>query len=174
MDRIERHDFVNAVLLAAVLLAMAFGLVFATRSLFGAVDEGLVSAEKPVTTITVPTTTPPVEPETPEESTTTTTPPKPPSEVLLRVGNGAGKSGVAGRATQILTNAGYESLGAKNSSIKLDTSTVYYIEGYSADAEVVANLLSIPITSIAPMLPDPGVTPETAAIVVILGGDTTL
>lgn len=179
MDRIERHDFVNAVLLAVVLLGMAFALVAATRALLDTTEEGLIDAESPEETVPLTPVTSPdgstetSEPET-EEETTSTAPARLPSEVQVRVGNGAGKSGVAGRATDILSNAGYAMLGAKNSTVRLDTTTVYYIEGYSADAEVVAQLLNTPVTNIAPMPPDPGVALDTAAVIVILGADTTL
>lgn len=176
MDRIERHDFVNAALLAIVLLAMAFALVVATRSLFGALDEeGVVTAETAPESTTTSTTTPQVTVgEEVAEETSSTLPARAPNEVTVRVGNGAGKSGVAGRATSILANASYVTLGAKNSSVKLGTTAVYYGEGYGADAEVIATLLNVPLTNIAPMPPDPGVAIESANIVVILGADTSV
>ncbi len=176
MDRIERHDFVNAALLAIVLLALAFALVVATRSLFGALDEDpVVTAEKAPESTTSTTAAPQVTVGVDvAEETSSTEPARPPSEVTIRVGNGAGKSGVAGRATTILANSGYVMLGAKNSSVKLGSTAVYYLDGYSADAEVVATLLNVPITNIAAMPPDPGVAIETATVVVILGSDTTV
>lgn len=177
MDRIERHDFVNAALLAIVLLGMAFALVVATRSLFDALDdEPIVTAEQEPETTTTSTTAAPQVTVGDEvaEQTSSTMPPRAPNEVTVRVGNGAGKSGVAGRATTILANASYVTLGAKNSSVKLSTTAVYYGEGFSADAEVIATLLNVPITNIAPMPPDPGVAIETANIVVILGSDTSV
>ncbi len=176
MDRIERHDFVNAALLAIVLLALAFALVVATRSLFGALDDDpLVTADKPPESSTTTTAAPQVTVgEDVAEETSSTDPARAPSEVTIRVGNGAGKSGVAGRASTILANAGYVMLGAKNSSVKLGTTAVYYLEGYSADAEVVATLLNVPITNIAVMPPDPGVSIDTATVIVILGSDTSV
>lgn len=176
MDRIERHDFVNAALLAIVLLAMAFALVVATRSLFNALDdEPIVTAEKPPETTTTTAEAPQVTVgEEVAEQTSSTLPPRAPNEVTVRVGNGAGKSGVAGRATTILANASYVTLGAKNSSVKLDSTAVYFGEGYGADAEVIATLLSVPITNIVPMPPDPGVEIESANVVVILGADTSV
>ncbi len=175
MDRIERHDFVNAVLLAVVLLGMAFALVAATRALFDTTSEGLVDAEK-AEVVTIPTTevAPVTAPVVPDEETTTTIPARASNEVQVLVGNGANKGGVAGRATQILENAGYVMLGAKNSSVKLDASTVYYVDGFGADAEVIATLLNIPVTNTAPMPADVGVSQDTATVIVILGADTTL
>lgn len=176
MDRIERHDFVNAALLAIVLLGMALALVVATRSLFGALDEDpLITAETlpevTTTTTEVPSVT--VGEEVAEE-TSSTEPARSPNEVSIRVGNGSGKSGVAGRGSSTLANAGYTMLSAKNSSVKLASTAVYYVEGYGADAEVVATLLNVPITNIAPMPADPGVAVDTATVVVILGSDTTV
>lgn len=177
MDRIERHDFVNAALLAIVLLGMALALVAATRSLFGALDEDpLISAETvPEDTTTSTTATAQVTvPDDVAEETSSTQPARSPDEVTIRVGNGSGKSGVAGRGSTVLANAGYAMLSAKNSSVSLASTAVYYVEGYGADAEVVATLLNVPITNIAPMPSDPGVEVETATVVVILGSDTSV
>jgi len=59
MDRIERHDFVNAALLAIVLLGMALALVVATRSLFGALDEDPLVTAETLPEVTSSTTTTP-------------------------------------------------------------------------------------------------------------------
>lgn len=175
MDRIERHDFVNAALLAIVLLAMAFALVVATRALFNALDEeSIVTAETTPETTTTTTAPQVTVGEEVAEETSSTQPPRAPNEVTVRVGNGAGKSGVAGRATTILANASYVTLGAKNSSVRLATTAVYYVEGYGADAEVIATLLNVPITNIAPMPPEPGIAIDSANVVVILGADTSV
>ena len=176
MDRIERHDFVNAAFLALVLLGMAFALVVATRSLFGALDDDpLITAETTPESTTTTTAAPQVTVgDEVAEETSSTEPARSPNEVSVRVGNGAGKSRVAGRASTILTNSGYAVLGAKNSTVKLGSTAVYFAEGYGADAEVVATLLGVPITNIAPMPTDPGVAIDSAAVVVILGSDTTV
>ena len=65
-------------------------------------------------------------------------------------------------------------LSAKNSTVKLNSTAVYYAESYGADAEVIATLLGVPITNIAPMPTDPGVPIDSASVVVILGSDTTV
>ncbi len=176
MDRIERHDFVNAALLAIVLLGMALALVVATRSLFGALDdEPVLTIETVPEVTTTVTTTPSVTVgEDVAEETSSTEPARSPNEVSIRVGNGSGKSGVAGRGSTVLQNAGYTLLSAKNSDVKLASTAVYYVEGYGADAEVVATLLNVPITNIAPMPENPGVAVDTATVVVILGSDTTV
>jgi len=176
MDRIERHDFVNAALLAIVLLGMALALVVATRSLFGALDEDPLVTAEAVPEVTTSTTAAPsvTVGEAIAEETPSTEPARSPNEVSIRVGNGSGKSGVAGRGTSVLENAGYTMLSAKNSSEKLASTAVYFAEGYGADAEVVATLLNVPITNIAPMPADPGVAVDSATVIVILGSDTTV
>ncbi len=191
VDRIERHDVINAVGLTVVLLAMALGLVFGARALFNTVNDGLTestdsqekidaaaarAAEEAASTDGAPaadteTTEPPV-----VEETTTTAPPaviRPPAEVTVRVSNSARRAGVAGAGTEILTQAGYASLSPKNGPT-IANSVVYYVEGYDADAAAVARLLNMAETSVAPMPADPGVPIDGAQLVVMLGEDTTV
>ncbi|MEZ5229685.1 MAG: LytR C-terminal domain-containing protein [Acidimicrobiales bacterium] len=189
MDRIERHDVINAIGLAAVLLAMALGLVFGARSLFNTINGGLVDkTEDPAkiaaeqaeqaaadaaadgTDSTDADTTDTTEAE-PVETTSTTQAVRPPGEVTIRVGNGARKGGVAGAGTDLLTQAGYIALSPKNAPT-VANSVVYYIEGYEADAAQVARLTLMGETAIAPMPADPGVPIDGAQLVVILGQDT--
>ncbi len=175
MERIERHDIINAVILAVVLLAMALALVFGARSLFRTVTGGeLVDAVETPQTVpaTVPDSTESTDPV--EETTTTLAQPHPNGEVKVRVGNAASRGGIAGAGTRVLDQAGYDTLGAKNADSPSDTSIVYYIDGYQADAAQAARLLGVPEVNIAPMPADPGVPIEDAMLVVILGADTTV
>ncbi len=180
VDRVERHDVLNAVGLAVVLLAMALGLVFGARALFRTVNGGLVDTSKTeevadtsdsggsVTTIEDESTT------TLEEETTTTEPEVHlPSEVLVRVGNGARRGGVAGAGTSIVEQAGYPTLSPKNAP-STEASIIYYVEGYVADALQVARLLNVAETQVAPMPADPGIPQGEALLVVILGADTAI
>lgn len=182
MDRVERHDVLNAIGLAVVLLAMALGLVFGARALFRTVNGGLVDAEKTETEAVAgdegdggegtdgaedTTTT------TEEETTTTSAQVHLPSEVLVRVGNGARRSGVAGAGTAIVEQAGYPTLGPKNAP-STEASIVYYVDGYVADAVQIARLLNVAETQVAPMPADPGIPQGEAEVVAILGADTTV
>lgn len=194
VDRIERHDVINAVGLAAVLLAMALGLVFGARSLFDTVNGGLVDATEDPANVEIDAKQAaedaesadgdapegdladgddPAEPDT--ETTTTTQAPvvRPPGEVTIRVGNGARKGGVAGAGTDILTQAGYKALSPKNAPT-VANSVVYYAEGYEADAAQVARLTLMGESAIAPMPADPGIAIDGANLIVILGQDTTI
>ncbi len=177
VERIERHDIINAIGLAAILLAMALALLLGAQALFNTVNGGLISSEKEesveagadtsATSDAAPTTT-----EAPEETTTTTILHLP-NEVTARVGNGAGRGGIAGAGTALLDQAGYVTLGAKNAPAT-DASIIYYVEGYAGDAAQVARLLGVVESAIAPMPADPGIPIEGAQIVAILGADTTV
>lgn len=178
MDRVERHDVLNAVGLAVVLLAMALGLVFGARALFRTVNGGLVDSSKTedtadappsdgsVTTISDDDTT-----TSEEETTTTAAEPHLPNEVLVRVGNGARRGGVAGAGTSIVEQAGYPTLSPKNAP-STEASIIYYVEGYLADALQVARLLNVAENQVAPMPADPGIPQGEALLVVILGADS--
>ncbi len=191
VDRIERHDVINAIGLAVVLLAMALALVFGARSLFNTVNGGLVEKTEDPAKLeaeaaqevedaaaaagegegdTSSTSEPEVE-DTPTTEVAATV--RPPGEVTIRVGNGARRSGVAGAGTDLLTQAGYKALTPKNAPT-VAKSVVYYVEGYEADAAQVARLALMGETAIAPMPADPGIAADGAQLVVILGQDTTV
>lgn len=169
--RIERHDVMNALGLAAILLAMALALLFGARTLFRTVNDGIVdSSKEPVVTVTSTTelvTT------SVTEATTTTATLHLPAEITTRVGNGAQRGGVAGAGKAILAEAGYISLSPKNAP-PTPASVIYYVEGFAADAANVARLLGLPETAIALMPADPGIPQGDAQIVAILGRDTSV
>lgn len=171
VDRIERHDVVNAILLAAVLLLLGWGILTAADSLAATVDEGLVeSTKEPEVTDTVPngasTSTEPVEEI--ETDTSNLAEPRPPAEVTVRVANGARRVGVAGAGTTVVDAEGYATLAPKNGPT-MDNSVVYYISGYAADAAAVAGVLGLDPEAIAPMPADPGVPIDGAHVIALLG-----
>ena len=172
VDRIERHDVLNAVMLAAVLLLLGFGILSAVDRLAATVDEGLVESTKepePETTdddsaLAATTTTDPDD----AEETTSLPDARPPGQVTVRVGNGARRAGVAGAGTEVLEAAGYPTLAPKNGPT-MDDSIVYYVAGYVADAAKVAELLGLEATRTEPMPSDPGIPIEGAQVIAILG-----
>lgn len=177
MERIERHDVINAALLSAVLLGMALVLLFGARSLFATlgggndgelVDAGPSTTVAQTTTTTAPTTT------TVPETTTTVSVAHPTNEVIVRVGNGAGRAGIAGAGTDVAREAGYKTLSAKNADSVIERSTIYYVEGYAPDAELLAALMNVAPANILPMPDNPGIPPLEAHLVVVLGQDTDL
>jgi len=167
---------INAALLAAVLLGMALVLLFGARSLFstlGGDDPELIDAGATTTTIAPTTTTAPTT-TAPPESTTTIGVAHPTNEVIVRVGNGAGRGGIAGAGTEVARQAGYKTLSAKNADAIIERSTIYHLEGYAPDAEALAAIMDVAPANILPMPDNPGIPPLEAHLVVILGQDTTL
>lgn len=173
VDRIERHDIVNAVMLAGVLLLLGFGILTAVNSLFSTVHGGLVDATKPTvasqavdppaTTAAEPGATAPA-----QDGAGDVPAGRPPAEVKVRVGNGARRPGVAGAGTEALHKAGYPTLAPKNGPT-MDDSVVYYTTDYATEATAVAVALGLPPTSIAPIPNDPGLPVDDANVVAILG-----
>ena len=175
VDRIERHDILNAVMLAAVLLLLGFGILTAADSFASTVDEGLIEATKDEDATTDPppagaTSSAVVENEADEveEAATTLPETRPPAEVIVRVANGARRKGVAGAGTEAVVAAGYQTLPPKNGPTT-ETSIVYYANGYAAEAATVAELLGLELTAIEAMPSDPGVPIEGAHLIALLG-----
>ncbi len=175
-------------MLSILLLGMTFTMLWGARGLVG--NDGddpveVLAAEADdspegvnTTTTTVPVTTAPTTAPTTIPAETTTTAPTttaavvhPPNEVITRVGNGAERGGVAGAGTNVLVAAGYATLSPKNAET-IDVSTVYFLPGYSKDAELVAQLLNVAPTNIFPMPDNPGMPVGDAQVIAVLGRDT--
>ena len=103
-----------------------------------------------------------------DETATTLPVTRPPAEVIVRVANGARRTGVAGAGTEAVVAAGYQTLSPKNGPTT-ETSIVYYANGYAAEAASVAELLGLDLTSIEAMPSDPGVPIEGAHLIALLG-----
>ncbi len=164
VDRIQRHDVLNAVALSAVLLVGGLAIAFGTRSLLHTAQDGMVSSVKAAPT----TTTAPKGAAAPAQTTTSLPPARPPAQVKVRVANGARRLGVGGAGTEVLKKAGYPTLPPKNGPTMAD-SIVYYTTGYAAEAAGVAVALGLEANKIAPLPGDPGVPVDDANVVVILG-----
>ncbi|MBT8241733.1 MAG: LytR C-terminal domain-containing protein [Acidimicrobiia bacterium] len=193
MERIERHDVLNAAMLSFIILGMTLTMLWGARGILDAAtgdDDGETvdilanqaddsssgdanAASESTTTTTTPPSTTSTEPTTTTTSAPTTTEAvvHPPNEVITRVGNGAAKGGVAGAGTNILVSAGYAALSPKNAET-IDVSTVYYLPGYSKDADLVAQLLSVDSSNIFPMPQNPGMPVGEAHVIAVLGRDT--
>jgi hypothetical protein len=106
-------------------------------------------------------------------SATTLPAPRPANEVKVTVANAARVDGAAGRATEQLRALGYTTLEAANAEEAADTSTLFYAEGYEAEALAMASEIGLDPANIAPM-PDPipvSEPPADANIVLLLGRD---
>lgn len=98
------------------------------------------------TTTTAPATTVSTAGTTSTTSTTTipastTVPVRPPEEVRVVVLNSMGLAGAAGRMTERLEEAGYQTLQADDYQPELDPSRIWYREGFSAEANVLLEFL---------------------------------
>jgi hypothetical protein len=98
-------------------------------------------------------------------ATPTTIPVRDPSEVRVLVLNSMGLAGAAGRLTEELAAQGYQTLPASDFTPEQNPTRVWYREGFSAEANVLAE--QIPGSLVEP-IPDPTVG-EGADIVIVLG-----
>ena len=96
-----------------------------------------------------------------------------PSDVRVLVSNGSGVCGAAGRLSTSLSAQGFNVLPAVNDDLEgnIDTSVVYYVEQYGADAGVVASLIQVDSSRVLAM-PSPAPTaPGDAHVLIHLGAD---
>lgn len=93
--------------------------------------------------------------------------PAEPPDITVVVLNSIGESGLAARVTDYLAELGYEMGGPDDFLPPFELTTVYYPEGFEADARALAALAPGSGTTVAP------VTPEVSAeaLTVILGED---
>jgi hypothetical protein len=111
------------------------------------------------TTVEASTTT------TTAPSTTTTVPVRAPGEVRVVVLNSVGINGAAGRMTDRLDEAGYQTLTPDDYEPEQDPSRIWYREGFSAEANVLLDFLS---GAVVESLPDESLA-EGADVVMVLG-----
>ena len=107
-------------------------------------------------------------------STTTTTTAavaESPATLQVRVLNGSGVAGAAGRLTDKLSQAGYVVLSPANAPQRYSTSAVYYQEGWQEQAEEILQAAEIDEIDAPTAMPQQFAT-EDAAVIVLLGTDT--
>jgi len=85
--------------------------------------------------------------------------------------NGSGVDGAAGRVRDALLAANYNPLAPGNAPANVDTTSIYYIEGWQAEAAGIASLLGAPLDAVVPMPSPPPFEFGEASVVVVLGGD---
>lgn len=122
------------------------------------------------------TTTVPGDDGTTTTETGTTEPDRQPGDVVVAVLNGGGPAGTAGATSSTITDSGYQAGTVGNITpgvAELDTTKVYYAEGYQAEATAVAGLLGKSDDAVEALpSPPPGSGLEAANVVVVLGRDT--
>lgn len=115
---------------------------------------------------------------TPDDTTTSSSEPtdttKVPADVKVVVLNGSGLTGVARSTSDTIEGKGYDMLEPDNAAAgRVETTTVYFSEGYEADAGAIAELLGKTSDAVAPKPTQSlGKGSDTANVVVVLGKDT--
>jgi hypothetical protein len=103
-----------------------------------AIAAGTTLTTAPTTTQSTAATTSSTSSTTP---TSTTIPLRPPEEVRVVVLNSMGLAGAAGRMTERLEEAGYQTLQAEDYDPELEPSRIWYREGFSAEASELLEFL---------------------------------
>lgn len=106
-----------------------------------------------------------------DTSTTSTVPPaRDPAEVTVYVVNGSGVPGAAARLTETLRGENYVTTEPGNVET-VESSRIYYVPGYEADANAVASLLTPPPA--VEEMPDPQPVDDLrgAQILVVMAAD---
>jgi hypothetical protein len=151
-----------------IVLAVLLGLVLLFRGL-SPEDELIISGgddQPSITTSTLDRNAPP-----PTDLTTTTLPPpRQAGEVTVLVANGTRTDGEGAKVADVLRQAGYQAPEATDTAAPADASSVFFIDGYQADAVQIANVLGLPATAIAPLGPTPPVGDLGAAQVLVVTG----
>ena len=89
----------------------------------------------------------------------------------VRVLNGSGVAGAAGRMTYKLSQAGYVVLSPENAPQRYGSSAVYFAEGWQAKAEEILQAAEIEGIDAPTVMPQQFAS-EDAAVIVLLGTDT--
>jgi LytR cell envelope-related transcriptional attenuator len=127
---------------------------------------GTTTSTTNTTTNQGPTTTSQTTTSAPSVSTTgATVPLLAPADIRVMVFNSLTLSGAAGRFTQVLADAGYQTLPADDLDPEYEPSRIWYRDGFSAEANALLSLL--PGATVEP-LPDQAMAPG-ADLVVVLG-----
>jgi hypothetical protein len=128
---------------------------------------GTVAASTEPTATTATTSPPTTAPPTTSAPATTAVPVRPPQEVRVIVLNSIGLAGAAGRKTQELADAGYQTVQADDLEPQQDQSRVWYREGFAAEANALLQFL--PGALVEP-IPDPELQTGSDVVLVLGAG----
>ena len=96
-----------------------------------------------------------------------------PSDVRVLVANGSGVCGAAGRLSTSLSAQGFNVLPAVNDDLdgNIESTAIYYVEQYGADAGVIASLIQLDSSRVLAMPSPPPTAPGDAHVMIHLGAD---
>jgi hypothetical protein len=109
-----------------------------------------------------------------EETTTTTLASRAPADVPTIVLNGSGVPGAAGRYSEFLAGLGYTltNPAGDNADANTDTTLVYYVPGFEAEAAALVTAIGAPETVVPATLPTAPPGPIAgASVVIVVGAD---
>jgi hypothetical protein len=138
----------------------------AGASTFGSTTSTAAASTEPDAT-TGSTSPPTTAPPTTSAPATTAVPVRPPQEVRVIVLNSIGLAGAAGRKTQELADAGYQTVQADDLEPQQDQSRVWYRDGFAAEANVLLEFL--PGALVEP-IPDPELQTGSDVVLVLGAG----
>lgn len=108
-----------------------------------------------------------------DTTTTAATSDHSPSEVSVLVLNGSSQTGVAASTAATIGESGFTMLSPSNAPANVETTSIYYADGYEADAIAVAQILGKGTDSVKPLTEASlGGAEGDADVVVVLGADT--
>ena len=177
--------FISVCLVAALIVAACSSGDSSDETTTTTVAQATTTVSPPTTSTTAPptttteaappsTTTTTSAPATTTSTTTSTVPqPVPTAQVRVKVFNGSGVSGAAGRLTARITESGYARLTPANAPRSYSSSVIYYASSeYSANARQLLDDVDLASATIAGLLPDPSpVDAGQANLIVIIGRD---
>ena len=178
-------QFISVCLVAALIVAACSSGGSSAEDTTTTLAPATTTASPPTTSTTAPPTTtteaaPPSSttttsaPTTTTSTTTSTVPePFPAAQVQVKVFNGSGVAGAAGRLTARITESGYARLTPANAPRSYSSSVIYYASSeYSANARQLLDDVDLASATIAGLLPDPSpVDAGQANLIVIIGRD---
>jgi len=163
----------NARGLMVLVAALAVGFLLLLNA--GGGSSGGSSDNEPTSSGNAPVTTADLAATTTEATTTTaaTASDRTPSEIKVVVLNGSGQAGAAGSTSETIGQSGYTMGTAGNAPANIDVTTVYYADGYQAEATDIALLLGKSTDAVQPLSEASlGGAEGDANVVVVLGADT--
>jgi hypothetical protein len=156
----------NAIGIALIVGAVLIGLLVLVK---GYDSEGGVVASDAKSSSASTTTTIPAGEAAP--TTTTTVAAVVPGNVVVKVANASGGSGVASKTQTTLQGKGYTQISISNAPSIVTKTQVLYAEGAKADAEAVAVALGLAATVAQPMPSPPPLALGGATVLVLAGPD---
>ena len=161
---------VRGVVLVAVAVVLGFYVLRAIDDTGAGPVETTGSPEAPSDTTVAPDDAAPDE--TGTETTEAEAPPaRPPAEVVVLVANASGAQGAAAGQSEAIEGGGYQVAPPTNAPEQVETTQVLAVEGYEAEAAVLAADIGAPEGAVQPMPDPPPLDLAGAHLLVLLGPD---